>query len=145
MRDVLKMPRNDWEIFYHSEHGNDIKLKHLFCIWQYLLKQVAYDDPKRMAAPEDTLQIYKKELTPELTSELKSYVKSLTLGELEELVFKWYDVLKTMGSDKREDLSLLWKIWMVNTDLTQTSMLNHMPHITLDTCGSAYEFMAKKF
>merc|ERR1719204_2509710 len=144
MRSVLKMQRRDWQLFYNREYGSDIRLKHLHCIWVYLQKQIAYDDPKRLAAPEITDACYLEPLPADLKNEISQYIKNVSLGELEELVFVWYDCLKSC-TDHREDTSLLWAIWLQNSNLKSSRILETLPSITLATAGSSYAFVAKEF
>eukprot|EP00493_Phyllostaurus_siculus_P004725 UN04746 len=100
MRDVLRMDREDYSLFNLHGRGDEIQLKHLHCIWSYLQKQTIYDDPKRLAVPEGTLEIYMEELGDDLKQKVNAFMKDITLGEFEEIVFTWYDVLTSLGTER---------------------------------------------
>lgn len=145
MKSVLKMQRRDWQLFYHKDYRTEIRLKHLFSIWQYLQKQIAYDDPKRLAAPELTDACYLEPLTPDMQEGLVIYMKSISLGEIEDLIFAWFDVLKSACTDARADTSPLWAVWLQASSLKNKKMLDAMPEVTLANAGTAYAFLAKEF
>jgi hypothetical protein len=109
-RDVLSMDKSDWELFNLKNMGNEIQLKHLKHIWEYLKKQEVYEDPKRRGAPDTVLEIYREAGTEELHAQLDEFLNNISKGELEPLVTAWYDLLGLIGEETYNTTSY-WKDW----------------------------------
>merc|ERR1719499_2775286 len=95
MRDVLRMERDDYDLFNINGCGDEIHLKHLHCIWSHLQKQIIYDDPKRLKVPPNSLMKYQMELTDEIKEALDTFMKSIGLADFEEVAFAWFASLKS--------------------------------------------------
>jgi len=143
MRDVLRMDREDYNLFNLMGKGDEIQLKHLHCIWSYLQKQTIYDDPKRLEVPEGTLAIYMNDLPEDLTKQLEQFMKDITLAEFEEIVFAWYDVLTSFGTEER-NIDQKWKLYIC-ISFENDKVLEKLPDLELQHCGKTYEFLATEF
>jgi len=143
MRDVLRMDREDYNLFNLMGKGDEIQLKHLHCIWSYLQKQTIYDDPKRLKVPEGTLAIYMNDLPEDLTKQLEQFMKDITLAEFEEIVFAWFDVLTSFGTEER-NIDQKWKLYIC-ISFENDKVLEKLPDLELQHCGKTYEFLATEF
>jgi len=144
MRDVLRMDKEDWSLFNLNGTGDEIQLKHLHCIWSYLQKVIIYEDPKRLKVPDGTMKCYQEELSEEMTKQLDEYMKAIALADFEELVFAWFDVLKSLGTEERK-VDQPWSDWIGEKFENNKKVVEKLPYIQLRTCGTAYEYIAQEF
>merc|ERR1711879_16459 len=117
--------------------GSDLQLRHLKHMWEYLKKQVVYEDPKRRGAPDCVLDIYREVATDDLTQQLDEFLNNIAKGELEPLVTAWYDLLQMIG-ETPYNASSYWKDWF-GLVYDRKQVLEVMPMITIGQAASAYE------
>lgn len=143
MKMTLKFDKVDYGLFNINDTGKEIQLRHLQCLWEYLTKQAIYADPKKQKVPPNTLFRYMEEIDEKLAEELDAFMKKLSMSDFEELVFDWFEVMKSVGTEMR-NLADPWEVW-IRVRYDNDKVLEKMPEITLAHCGSVYEYLAKVF
>ena len=79
-----------------------------------------------------------------MTKQLDEYMKAIALADFEELVFAWFDVLKSLGTEERK-VNQPWSDWIGEKFENNTKIVEKLPYIQLRTCGTAYEYIAQEF